>query len=114
MTRLRHLLAVRPEEARLVGRMAALFAVVEAARGVGEIGADTLVLGQIGPGALPYLYVGLGLTSLVAALAFGAAVGRLRRGRLFVGLLVGRCRRARRRAARPARRCDQRSCRSCG
>ena len=89
MTRLRHLLAVRPEEARLVGRMAALFAVVEAARGVGEIGADTLVLGQIGPGALPYLYVGLGLTSLVAALAFGAAVGRLRRGRLFVGLLVG-------------------------
>ena len=114
MTRLRHLLAVRPEEARLVGRMAALFAVVEAARGVGEIGADTLVLGQIGPGALPYLYVGLGLTSLVAALAFGAAVGRLRRGPLFVGLLVGGRRRCSSSSGSSCSAVRPRSCRSCG
>ena len=72
----------------MVGRMAALFATVEAARGVGEIGADTMVLGQLGPGFLPYLYVALGLTSLVASLGFGAAVGRLPRGRLFVALLL--------------------------
>ncbi|MDP9482600.1 MAG: HEAT repeat domain-containing protein, partial [Chloroflexota bacterium] len=88
MTRLVRLLSIRPGEAALVGRLAALFATVEAARGVGEIGVDTLVLGQLGPGTLPYLYVALGLTSLVAALAFGGAVGRLPRGRLFVALLL--------------------------
>ncbi|MEO8228562.1 MAG: HEAT repeat domain-containing protein [Chloroflexota bacterium] len=88
MTGLTRLLSVRPAEAALVGQLAALFAIVEAARGVGEIGVDTLVLGQLGPGALPYLYVALGLTSLVATLALGAAVGRLPRGRLFVALLL--------------------------
>ena len=89
MIGLGRLLAVRPDEARLVGRMAALFATIEAARGVGEIGADTLVLGQLGAGALPYLYVVLGMLSLVAALAFGAAVGRLRRRPLFVAIFLG-------------------------
>ncbi len=89
VSRLLRVLGVRPDELRLVARLAAVFATVEAARGVGEIGADTLVLGQLGPGFLPYLYVGLGLTSLVAALAFGAAVGRLPRRRLFVAVIGG-------------------------
>lgn len=88
MTGFGRLLAVRPDEARLVGRMAILFATIEAARGVGEIGADTLVLGQLGAAALPYLYVVLGMLSLVAALAFGAAVGRLRRRPLFVAIFL--------------------------
>ena len=89
MGRVLRVLAVRHDELRLVVRLAAVFATVEAARGVGEIGADTLVLGQLGPGFLPYLYVGLGLTSMGAALAFGAAVGRLPRRRLFVAVVGG-------------------------
>ena len=39
--------------------------------------------------SLPYLYVGLGLVSLVAALAFGAGCGRVRRRPLFTAVLIG-------------------------
>src|SRR4051812_23148483 len=67
--------------------VAALFAVVEAGRGLGEVGADTLLLSRIGAGLLPYLYVALGLVTLVVALGFGAAVGRLRMGPFFVVVL---------------------------
>jgi HEAT repeat protein len=87
--RLAPLLSVRPGEGPLAIRVALLFAIVEAARGFGEIGADTLVIGRLGTSAFPYLFIALGLTSLLAALAYGAALGRLPRVPLFVGLLAG-------------------------
>jgi HEAT repeat protein len=89
MSRLSRLMAIRPGEAGIVARLAASFAILEAARGVGEIGADTLVLGRFGAGVLPYLYVGLGIVGIVAALGFSVGVGRIARRRFFSGLLVG-------------------------
>ncbi len=44
MARVARVLAVRPGEGRLVGLVAATFAVVEAGRGLGDVGADTLVV----------------------------------------------------------------------
>ena len=76
---------VRPQERRLVLLVAGVFAALEAGRGIGEVGADTLVVGRLGADALPVLYIPLGLLSLVAALAYGAALGRFRRGPLFAG-----------------------------
>ena len=87
--RIARLLGVRPGEGRLAARVALLFALIEAARGFGEIGVDTLVLSRLGAPPLPYLFVGLGITSLVVALAYGAALGRLARVPLFVGILLG-------------------------
>lgn len=69
--------------------VAAAFATLEAGRGIGEVGANTLVLGRIGAGALPYLFLPLGIISLLAALGYGAALGRMRRGRLFSAILIG-------------------------
>jgi CRP-like cAMP-binding protein len=89
MNDLVRLLAIRPGEGRLIALVAALFATIEGARGFGEIGADTLFLRRIGADFLPQMYVGLGIISLLVAVAYGAAIGRLDRGRLFVGLLVG-------------------------
>ena len=89
MTRLVRLLGVRPGEGPLVALVAGLFAAIEAARGFGEIGVDTLLLSRFGAAALPVLFIGLGTTSLVAAVAYGAALGRIRRGPLFIGLLAG-------------------------
>jgi HEAT repeat protein len=66
-----------------------VFATLEAGRGIGEVGAYTLVVGRLGAEALPYLFIALGVVSLMAALAYGAALSRARRGRLFVGILVG-------------------------
>ena len=88
MTRVARSLGIRPGEGPLVGLIAAIFATIETARGFGEIAADSLVIGRFGSGSLPFLFIGLGVASLVAALTFGAALGRLRRGRLFVWVLL--------------------------
>ncbi len=89
MTAVRRWLGVREGEGRLIGLVAAVFASVEAGRGFGEIGVDTLVIIRFGATSLPYLFILLGLASLVVALGYGAALGRLRRGPLLVGLLLG-------------------------
>jgi hypothetical protein len=63
---------IRPGEGRILGLVALLFMVLETGRGIGEVGVDTLVVSRFGADMLPYLFIGLGVTSLVAALAYGA------------------------------------------
>lgn len=79
---------IRPGEGRILARVALLFGALEMGRGFGEVGLDTLVVSRFGTGTLPYLYIGLGATSLVAALAYGAALGRVSRTPLLAGILV--------------------------
>ena len=84
-------LGVRPHEGGRVLAVAALFAVVEAGRALGEVGVETLVQGRFGPSGLPtvlpWLYMALGALGLVVAVVFGAALGRVERGPLFVAVL---------------------------
>ena len=82
------LLAVRAGEGRLVGLLAALFATIEAGRGLGDVAVTTLFLNRVGAASLPWLFIALGLVSLVVALGYGAAIGRVARRPFFVGLLV--------------------------
>jgi HEAT repeat protein len=82
-------IGIRPGEGTTVGLIALTFAALEAGRGFGEVGADTLVVSLFGAGILPYLFIALGTVSLVAALAYGAALGRLPRMRLLAGLPLG-------------------------
>ena len=46
-------IGIRPGEGRTVAFVAGLFAALEVGRGFGEIGVDTLVVSQIGPGVAP-------------------------------------------------------------
>lgn len=80
---------VGESEARDLLLVAGVFAALEAGRGLGEVGVNTLVLSRLPEDALPYLYIGLGAVSLVIALAYGAALGRVRRARLFGLVLLG-------------------------
>ena len=89
MSRLMRAAGVRPGEERILALVAMLFGALEAGRGFGEVGLDTLVVSRFGTGTLPYLYIGLGATSLVAALAYGAALGRVSRTPLLAGILLG-------------------------
>lgn len=89
LTRWTRAIGMRPGEGRTVALVALLFASLEAGRGFGEIGVDTLVVSRFGATSLPYLFVALGTTSLIAALAYGAALGRLPRIRLLAGLPLG-------------------------
>src|SRR5262245_1723136 len=86
LTRWTRAIGVRPGEGSTVALIAVAFAALEAGRGFGEIGADTMVLSRFGAGVLPYLFIGLGATSLVAALLYGAALGRIPRQQLLGGL----------------------------
>ena len=65
-------IGIRPGESRIIALVAGLFACLEAGRGFGEIGVDTLVVSRFGAGSLPYLFIGLGTIGLVG-------VARLRR-----------------------------------
>src|SRR4029079_3227000 len=86
--RLLRVTGVRPGEGRILGLVAALFTTLEAGRGLGEVGVDTLVVSRFGAVPLPYLFIGLGALSLVAAIAYGAALGRLPRTPLLAGVLI--------------------------
>jgi HEAT repeat protein len=79
---------VRAGEGRILALVALLFGALEAGRGFGEVGMDTLVVSRFGTSTLPYLYIGLGATSLLATLAYGAALGRASRTPLLAGVLL--------------------------
>lgn len=80
---------IRPAESGSIALVGGIFATIEAGRGVGEVGANALVVGRLTADVLPYLYIPLGIISLMAALAYGAALGRMMRARLFEVILVG-------------------------
>lgn len=80
---------IRADEGRILVLVALLFMALETGRGVGEVGVDTLVVSRFGVETLPFLFIGLGATSLIAALAYGGALGRVSRTRLLVGILAG-------------------------
>ena len=87
MNRIRGLLAVRSGEGRLVALLAAFFAIVETGRGLAEIAGDSLFVTRVGPDSLPYLYVVLGIATLIVALGYGGALGRWPRSRFLAALL---------------------------
>ena len=86
--RLRRAANVRDDEVAVVRLIALVFAALEAGRGLGEVGVNTLVLSRLSADALPWLYIPLGAISLVIAIAFGAALGRVAKARLFGITLV--------------------------
>lgn len=86
--RVRRATAVRDDEAATIAWIAAVFATLEAGRTLGEVGVSTLVLARLPDDALPWLQLPLGAVSIVIALAFGAALGRVVRARVF-GITLG-------------------------
>jgi HEAT repeat protein len=85
--RLARLAGIRDGETPIVWRIAVVFAVLEAGRALGEVGANALLVHRQ-PDLLPGLFIPLGLASMVASLGFGAALARVPRARLFGGTLV--------------------------
>lgn len=86
--RVRRATNVRDDEVAAIRLIALVFAALEMGRGIGEVGVNTLVLSRLPADALPWLYIPLGTISLVIAVAFGAALGRIAKARLFGITLV--------------------------
>jgi HEAT repeat protein len=85
--RLTGLAGIRDGETPVVWRIAVVFAVLEAGRALGEVGANALLVHRQ-PELLPGLFIPLGLASMVVSLGFGAALARVPRARLFGGTLI--------------------------
>src|SRR3954468_10742214 len=79
---------VRDDEVATIRLIALVFAALEMGRGIGEVGVNTLVLSRLPADALPWLYIPLGAISLLIAVAFGAALARVAKARLFGITLV--------------------------
>src|SRR5512139_3264627 len=88
MTRLASFLQIRSGEARLVGFVAALFALIEAGRGLGGNAADALFYTRFGVEYLPYMFMLLGAANFTVSLTYAASLGRFDQRRFFVLVLI--------------------------
>jgi HEAT repeat protein len=86
-TRLASLLQIRPGEERRVALVAALFALIEAGRGLGSNAADALFFRRFGVENLPYMFLLLGATNFLVSLTYAAGLGRFDKRRFFVTIL---------------------------
>ena len=88
ITRLASFLQIRSGEERLVARLAGLFALVEAGRGIGANAADALFFLRFGVENLPFMFMMLGASNFLVSLTYAAGLGRVRRQRFFVAILA--------------------------
>lgn len=87
--RLIALLKIRPEEARLVALMAALFLSVQAGQGIGENAAFTLFLSRLNVDLLPYMYMGLGVVVFIGSIMYSASLSRFQNASVVTYLFGG-------------------------
>jgi HEAT repeat protein len=88
MTRFAAFLQIRSGEARLVGFVAALFALIEAGRGLGGNAADALFYTRFGVEYLPYMFMFLGAANFIVSLTYAASLGKFDQRRFFVVILI--------------------------
>ena len=88
MTRLASFLQIRAGEARLAGFVAALFALIEAGRGLGGNAADALFYTRFGVEYLPYMFMLLGAANFAVSLTYAASLGKFDQRRFFVLVLI--------------------------
>jgi HEAT repeat protein len=88
MTRLAAFLQIRSGEAQLVGFVAALFALIEAGRGLGGNAADALFYTRFGVEYLPYMFMLLGAANFMVSLTYAASLGKFDQRRFFVVILI--------------------------
>src|SRR5689334_4963768 len=86
--RVARLLKVRPGEGRVVARQAGLMLCAATGGSVAVSSADALLLTNIGVQILPWLYVALGLVSVLLALGLTVLLARLGRERYYGALPV--------------------------
>jgi HEAT repeat protein/ATP/ADP translocase len=85
--RVSSLFQIRSGEGRLVGLVAALFALLEVGRNIGANAADGLFFVRFGAEYLPYMTIALGALSFIITLSYTVGLGRFNKGLFFVGIL---------------------------
>lgn len=88
-TRVAALLQIRPGEGRFAVLTALMMLIAGAGIAIGVSGAESLLLSRVGSGALPRLYVVLGLVTIFTTLAITMLLGRIPALRFYLVMPIG-------------------------
>ncbi len=84
MNRLGEALKIRPGEGRMAVLLIGLMLFTSAGGSIGGNGIEALFFARFGTQFLPYMYVALGVTTLITSLAITALLSRVARERLYI------------------------------
>jgi CRP/FNR family cyclic AMP-dependent transcriptional regulator len=84
MTRLTQALSIRPGESRMATLMIGIMLFTAMGAALGGTGIEALFFARFGVEYLPYMFVGLGITSMILSFGFSAALGSIPRRILYI------------------------------
>ena len=86
MTRLAQALSVKSGESRMAALMIGIMLFTAMGAALGGTGIEALFFARFGVEYLPYMFVGLGITSMIMSFGFSAALGSLPRRVLYISI----------------------------
>src|SRR5215211_6499753 len=86
MTRLTQALSIRPGESRMASLMLSIMLFTAMGSSLGGTGIEALFFARFGVEYLPYMFVGLGITSMVISFGTTAALGSIPRRILYLAI----------------------------
>ncbi len=86
MTRLAQALSIRPGESRMASLMIGIMLFTAMGAALGGTGIEALFFARFGVEYLPYMFVGLGITSMVISFGTSAALGSIPRRLLYIAI----------------------------
>jgi CRP/FNR family cyclic AMP-dependent transcriptional regulator len=86
MTRLAQALSIRPGESRMASLMLGTMLFTAMGAALGGTGIEALFFARFGVEYLPYMFVGLGITSMVISFGTSAALGSIPRRLLYIAI----------------------------
>src|SRR6266508_6660413 len=86
MRRLAQLLSIKQGESRMASLVIGIMLFTSMGAALGGTGIEALFFARFGVEYLPYMFVGLGVTSMILSFGFSAALGSLPRRVLYVSI----------------------------
>ena len=86
MNRLAQALSIRPGESRMASLMIGIMLFTAMGAAVGGIGIEALFFARFGVEYLPYMFIGLGVTSMIVSFGISAALGSIPRRALYLAI----------------------------
>ena len=86
MTRLAQALSIKPGESRMASLMIGIMLFTAMGAAVGGIGIEALFFARFGVEYLPYMFLGLGVTSMIVSFGITAALGSIPRRVLYLSI----------------------------
>src|SRR5574339_60202 len=77
MNRLANLLSIKPNEGRMSALLIGIMLTTAFGAALGGTGIEALFFARFGVDYLPYMYIGLGITSMITSFIVTAALGRI-------------------------------------